>query len=127
MRTHLKLAAAASAFVMSVAVASADGAMTTGAPANPLVPGTLTTNPNGLPAGVAIPAIPIGNHYVCYPVRESTQFIPRTATFHDEFGTFTATVQKITHLCNPALKRADGKVYEMVNPQMHLTCYAITY
>lgn len=88
---------------------------------------TNPVNPNGLPVGIAIPAIPVGNHYVCYPVRESTQFTPRVATFHDEFGTFTATVQKITHLCNPALKRADGKVYEMVNPNMHLTCYAITY
>ena len=127
MRTHLRLAAAASALVLSGAVASAQGTMTTGAPANPLVPGTVTTNPNGLPVGVALPAIPVGNHFVCYPVKETTQFTPLTATFHDEFGTFTARVQKITHLCNPALKRANGKVYEMVNPNMHLTCYAIVY
>jgi len=127
MRTHLKVAAAASALVLSVAVASTQGTLTTGAPANPLVPATPAATATGLPAGVALPAIPIGNHYVCYPVKETTQFKPRTATFHDEFGTFTATVLKITHLCNPALKRADGKVYEMTNPNLHLTCYSISY
>ena len=124
MRTLLKVAA--SAFVLSAAMASAQGTLTTGAPAT-LVPATPAATATGLPAGVALPAIPIGNHYVCYPVKETTQFTPRTATFHDEFGTFTAKVLKITHLCNPALKRADGKVYEMTNPNLHLTCYSISY
>lgn len=121
MRTYLKVAA--SAFVLSAAMASAQGTLTTRAP-TALVPGAVTA---GMPAGVALPAIPIGNHYVCYPVKEAAQFKPRTATFQDQFGTWTATVLKITHLCTPAMKRADGKVYEMVNRNLHLTCYAIRY
>jgi hypothetical protein len=128
MRTLLKVAAAASAaIVLSVAMASAQGTLTTRAPVSPLIPGTATTAPTGLPAGVALPAIPIANHYVCYPVKETAQFKPRTATFHDQFGTWTATVLGITHLCTPADKRAEGKVYPMVNPKLHMTCYKIKY
>jgi hypothetical protein len=125
MRTNLMVAA--SAFVLSAAMASAQGNTTAGAPINPLVPRATTTAPAGVPAGVALPAIPIANHYVCYPVKETAQFKPRTATFSDQFGTWTVTVLGITHLCTPALKRAEGKVYEMVNKNLHMTCYKIRY
>jgi hypothetical protein len=127
MKTHLMVAAGATAFVLSVAMVSAQGTLTTRAPANPLVPATPAATATGVPAGVALPAIPIGNHYVCYPVKESAQFKQRTATFHDQFGTWTATVLGITHLCTPAEKRAEGKVYPMVNPKLHMTCYKIKY
>ncbi|MDE2134097.1 MAG: hypothetical protein KGJ49_05820 [Alphaproteobacteria bacterium] len=128
MKTHKKIAFAASALVLSVAVASAQGVTGAPSPNNPLVP-TGTTVPI-VPAGTVptnLPPIPVGNHYVCYPVKALTQFKPHTAVFHDQFGTWNVYVLSITRLCTPALKRADGRVYEMVNPRLHMTCYQIRY
>ncbi len=123
MKTFLMVAA--STFVLSVAMASAQGTTAAVAPANPVVPAETATAPTDVPVGIALPAIPTGNHYVCYPARSTAQFKPRGATFRDQFGVWTATVVGITRICTPAEKRANNRVYPMVNRNLHLTCYAI--
>jgi hypothetical protein len=118
MKTQIRLAALATVFTFSGAMALAQGTMSGPMNDNSLVPGAAPQS--------ALPSIPVGNHYVCYPVK-GAQFKPRTATFRDQFGAWTVTVIGITRLCAPAEKRADGKVYEMVNKGLHLTCYTIRY
>ena len=124
MRTFLKVTA--SAFVLSIVAASAQGTMTTaGAPANPLVPGAAATAPSDVPAGVALPAIPKANHYVCYPA--TGQFTSRTVWLGDQFGSRNVKVIRITRVCTPATKRANNQVYPIIDPKLHYTCYAIQY
>ena len=79
-------------------------------------------------AGVAnaqkLPAIPVGNHYVCYPAH-AVDFKPRKASFVDQFGEIDVEVVGITRLCAPATKRYNGKITEVVDKNLHLVCYAI--
>ncbi len=116
----LLIGASTGALLCTFAVAFAQPAGTV-AP----VPGGLTSAAT-LPAGVALPAIPKGNHYVCYPVKVEN-FKPRTVTFRDQFGAWTVTVIRPTHLCTPAEKRADNRFYPMTDPKLHMMCYAIGY
>ena len=71
-----------------------------------------------------LPAIPVGNHYVCYPVK-AVDFKPLKASFVDQFGEIDVTVTGITRLCAPATKRFNGKITEVVNKDLHLVCYSI--
>lgn len=72
-----------------------------------------------------LPAIPKGNHYICYPATFTDPFIIRKATFADQFGIWNVKVLGISRLCVPARKKIDGKVFEIVDPADHLTCYKI--
>lgn len=71
-----------------------------------------------------LPAIPLGNHYVCYPAK-APEFKPRKASFVDQFGEIDVMVTGITRLCAPATKRYNGKITEVVNKDLHLVCYSI--
>ena len=75
---------------------------------------------------MAAPALPKGNHYVCYPVKVEG-FKQRVATFRDQFGVWTMTVIKPTHLCTPAEKRADNQLFPVVDPKLHMLCYSVKY
>jgi hypothetical protein len=79
----------------------------------------------GPPVILPLPVIPVGNHYVCYPVKATTPFQPLQAVFRDQFGNLPVTVMGYTRLCNPAMKNYKDHTYQMVNPALHLTCYAI--
>ena len=72
-----------------------------------------------------IPAIPRGNHYICYPASFTDPFIRRTAFFTDQFGTWKVVVLGITKLCVPARKTIGRTTFDMVDPAAHLTCYKI--
>jgi hypothetical protein len=109
----------ATALLCSVGMAFAQGTLTA-------APGTFTSMTTSVPPGVAVPDIPKGNHYVCYPVKVE-QFKPRVATFRDQFGVWSMTVIKPTHLCTPAEKRADNRVYPMTDPRLHMVCYDVKY
>lgn len=74
---------------------------------------------------IPLPIIPVGNHYVCYPVKPQNVFVPTKAVFTDQFGSVPALVTNVTRLCNPANKLINGRLYKMVDPNLHLTCYAI--
>lgn len=110
LRKSLMLAAG---FMLAANLASAQTAM---APAG------------GMAAPVAalpIPVVPIGNHYVCYPVRPQQVFAPIRAVFTDQFGPVQALVTNITRLCNPATKLMIDRPYKIIDANLHLTCYAI--
>lgn len=107
----------ASAGALLSSLALAQPATTT--PTHPA--GTLATAPL-----TTLTAIPKGNHYVCYPVK-AEQFKERKVTFKDQFGVWTMVIVKPTTLCTPAEKRADNKVFEMVDPKLHLMCYQVRY
>lgn len=115
MRTLL-IGAAAAALALTTGVASGQGILHR--PVGTVTPVT-TTN-------LTPPSIPLGNHYVCYPVK-AEGFKPRQATFRDQFGAWTVTVIRPTHLCTPAEKRANNAVSPMTDPKLHLVCYAVGY
>lgn len=73
-----------------------------------------------------IPPIPKGNHYICYPAAFTDPFIVRKATFTDQFGTWNVKVLGITRLCVPARKTIGHTIFDIINPDVHLTCYRIT-
>ena len=72
----------------------------------------------------ALPMIPKGNHYVCYPAR-AAQFRPLKASFVDQFGEIDVIVTGVTRLCAPATKRYNGRITEVVDKTEHLVCYSI--
>jgi hypothetical protein len=98
---------AVAALMLSTVMSLAQGSMT-GPPATP----------------PALPAIPVGNHYVCYPVQSDVKPVPRTVTFTDQFGTITGIATNVTRICVPAAKRYKDKVYEATDTFLHLVCYA---
>jgi hypothetical protein len=114
MKSFAKIACLTAAMAFS-AVAFAQGSPTHGPIAN-----------DGL-TGAKLPSIPIGNHYVCYPVKPTTDFKPRWAVFNDQFGSWKIYVLGINALCAPAEKTIDGKRYPIENKELHLTCYKIRY
>ena len=61
------------------------------------------------------------NHYKCYDIVQPVDFVPRTVTLRDQFGTTTATVRRPLQLCTPVSKNNEV----VPNPQIHLVCYEI--
>ncbi len=104
-------------------------------PANALaaagsVPPTAWTDPSALAL----------NHFQCYKVVLASAVgsapHPATVTVHDQFGTFSYTVQDPTQLCAPAIKQAIDPTTGQPGPPSlvnadwpggaHLLCYPVT-
>jgi hypothetical protein len=70
--------------------------------------------------------IPNANHYKCYPIISSSDFVPRRVLLRDQFWNTWVWVWRPRYLCNPVWKiTEDGKVYEPPQPDAHLVCYYI--
>ena len=109
MKTQLMVGAAAAALLLSFGFASAQGT---------------ATAPLAAPAKSEPPKVPVGNHYVCYPVK-SQEFTERDASFSDQFFGRSVKVVAITRLCTPAAKKVGTRETKIVNGDLHLVCYAI--
>jgi hypothetical protein len=70
-----------------------------------------------------VPPLPHANHYLCY--RATGQFVPRTVTLQDQFGSYQATVIAPEWFCNPVEKTYEGQVEPIVRPDAHQTCYRV--
>jgi hypothetical protein len=77
-----------------------------------------------LPAGKDNPDVPNRNHYKCYDAEGPPMDLPFVLV--DQFGIFHVTVFRPVLFCNPVEKiRATGQVYEILNPEAHMTCYEL--
>lgn len=74
------------------------------------------------PAGGA--TLPFWNHYVCYEAI-SGPLVGRYVTLIDQFGGAQVQVLQAKYFCNPAQKSADGVVYPIKDPIVHLACYMV--
>jgi hypothetical protein len=74
--------------------------------------------------GTYIP-IPEGSHYLCY--RTEDQNFDTMGILRDQFMMTDFNVLRRTHICNPAIKRHNDKVYEtdIADRENHLACYEI--
>ncbi len=70
--------------------------------------------------------IPQGSHYLCYRI-ENLDVSLVLAVFRDQFWSVDFNHLTRTHLCNPAIKRHNNKVYDtdINDPDNHLVCYDI--
>lgn len=62
------------------------------------------------------------NHYLCYDAAGPPLGLTLTVT--DQWGTWTVVVMDPAFFCNPVQKTdPDGNVYDIIDPNSHLTCY----
>ena len=81
-----------------------------------------------LPALKNVPApgapVPDWNHYVCYEAIAGP-LVGEYVTLVDQFGNAQVQVLKAKLFCNPAQKQADGRIYPIMDPVVHLACYQV--
>lgn len=70
------------------------------------------------------PPVPTWNHYVCYEALIAP-FVGEPVILIDQFGNAQVQVLHGKYFCNPAEKRADGLIYPIVDPIIHLACYQV--
>jgi len=70
------------------------------------------------------PPVPAWNHYVCYEAL-SGPLVGQYVLLVDQFGNVQVQVLHAKYFCNPAEKRADGLIYPIINPVVHLACYLV--
>lgn len=70
--------------------------------------------------------IPDGSHYLCYRV-DQVDVSAVLVVFRDQFWSVDFNHLTRTHLCNPAIKRHNNKVYDtdIFDSDNHLVCYDI--
>jgi hypothetical protein len=70
------------------------------------------------------------SHFTCYPVKvQSGAYKPPAITLQDEFAPKPVPVKVNPvpqELCLPTQKTVGTKVYKIVNPTMHLLCFAVS-
>jgi hypothetical protein len=118
MRNLLTIATVSTALVMTAGLASAQPA-TKPVGNVPAAGAAILRPPGDFPL-----LIPRGNHYVCYPAK-AARIEPIKAVFHDQFGDEAVTVVGITRVCAPANKRTATGSAEVVDRNLHYTCYQI--
>lgn len=74
---------------------------------------------------IALP-VPEGSHYLCYRV-EQIDLSDVLAIFRDQFWSIDLNHLTRTHICNPAIKRHNNRVWEtdINDADNHLVCYDI--
>jgi hypothetical protein len=81
-----------------------------------------------VPTGKGLPPNPAPSpstdldHYKCYAASGTT--LNRQATLSDQFFTGTTTVLQPVYFCNPVTKIHNNVTTGILNPDIHLVCYA---
>jgi len=68
--------------------------------------------------------VPFWNHYVCYEA-VSGPLMGQYVVLIDQFGTAQVQVLQPKYFCNPVQKYADGVIYPIKDPIVHLACYMV--
>ena len=68
--------------------------------------------------------IPAWNHYVCYDAIAGP-LVGQPVVLIDQFGNAQVQVFHPRFFCNPAQKQADGVIYPIKDPIVHLACYVV--
>lgn len=80
-----------------------------------------------LPSSKSVPGVIPGavpttlDHYLCYAVKPSGTFQPKTVKVSDQFGTSSDTVIAPRSLCVPTAKNGS----RLTQPTVHLLCYLV--